>query len=429
MFRNGNSATGGGKGWFPTHVEYGAGNVPSSCYGDDFDNDGDQDVVTADISSGTISVFLNDGDGTFAPRAVYATGASCRQVYGGDFDGDNDIDLVATSSTTGRIFLFYNTGNGSYAPGVVYTDVQAGPFSVETGDYDADGHIDIAVGCRTADSLTVLTNDGDGTFTTTGHFKSGISSTNDGPWDLAANDLDGDGDCDLVGVDSDINRVVVMVNDGTGAFPTRKPVASGVFPLGVFAADVEGDGDIDVLCSNFASASVGVYKNDGTGTLTLDALLPTDLSGSYAWAHDLDDDGDLDLSVVDENADSLFIFYNGDSPVGVEIADGAPPGDGVVGGARGATAIAAWPNPALAGRGTMLRLSGFAASRAPVVIDVFALDGRLVRRIWNAPLAAAEASLAWDGRDARGRTVAPGRYIVSAASGDVRRTQGVQLVR
>ncbi len=422
-FLNGNGSQSVGMGYFPTHAEYGVGQTPSSCFGEDFDNDGDQDVATADINSSTLSVLLNNGDGSFAPRDVYAAGNRCRQVYGGDFDGDNDVDLCTTSYNGDRVLLFYNAGDGTFAPGIEYADVQDGPFAIETGDFNGDGHLDIGVGCQNADSLTVLTNDGAGSFTTTGVFK-----VHDGPWDLAGNDMDGDGDFDLVAVASNGNKVVTLINDGTGAFPTRNPEPTGVFPLGVFTADLDGDADIDALASNFASGSVGVYLNDGSGTLTLSTLLATQQSGSYAWAHDLDADGDLDLSIVDELADSLFVFYNGSSPVGVGSPDDGTGGD-VSGSGAGAPALLAWPNPARSGIGATIRLSGVAASGGALAVDVFAIDGRRVRRVTADRISAGSADAFWDGRDERGRAVAPGRYLVTTSPGTTRLTREIQLVR
>jgi hypothetical protein len=414
-----------GAGYFPSHVEYGVGAVPSSCYGDDLDNDGDQDVATADITSGTVTVLLNNGDGSFAPRDTMAVGAQCRQVYGGDFDGDNDIDLCATlfhgPGGTNGVYLFTNDGAGLFASSPLYTDVKPGAFAVETADVNKDGHIDIGVGCQDADSLVVLMNDGTGAFTTTGVYRA-----LDGPWDLAGNDMDGDGDFDFVGVAANASRIVVMYNDGDGAFPTRSSQPTGSFPLGAFTADLDGDGDIDAMSSNFGAGTVGVYENGGLGVLALDATLAMRRSGSYTWAHDLDGDGDLDLSVVDELADSLFVFYNGTSPiVGVE-----PGGDGVGSGtdAAGATVarLDAWPNPARAESGAQLRLAGI---DGPVAVDLFAVDGRLVRRVWSGVAVGGRADLRWDGRDARGRLVPAGRYVATATSSAAQVSRGIQVVR
>lgn len=402
-----------GNGVFPGRSDYGVGNTPSSIFGEDFDNDGDVDLATADISSGTLSVALNNGDGTFAPRTAYAAGTVTRQVHGADFDGDNDVDLCTTSKATKEIFLFENLGSGVFAAGVPYADVRPGPFAIRAGDFNGDGHADIAVACQDADSVSVLTNDGLGGFSTTGSFKVG-----DGAWDLNANDMDGDGDCDLVTVTVFNNRIQVLQNDGTGAFPTKLGRAAGLFPLGLHIADLDGDGDVDAISSNFNSSSASVFLNDGAGGLSLSSMLPVDRTGSYAWAHDLDGDGDLDISVVDELGDSLFVFYRGDPPpVGVP---------GIAGGRNnGRALVEARPNPALAIEGTSLYFTGLAGH---VTVDVFTVSGRRVRRLHAGPMPPSGV-LPWDGTDANGRTVASGLYLVDARGSDARASGVIQLRR
>jgi len=408
-----------GSGYFPQRVDYSVGNMPSSCFGEDFNNDGYQDIATADILGDAVSVLLNEGDGTFGPAVSYAAGNQCRQVYGGDFDGDNDIDLCSTSSLTDQVFLFYNNGNGTYAPGVAYGQVQDTPFSVETGDFNLDGHLDIAVASQAqADSVAIMTNNGIGGFTTTSRFRIG-----ENPWESSCNDLDGDGDPDLAFVNSGEDSMAFAFNDGTGAFPTitKRKAANGAFPLASFVADVDGDGDIDAISSNFFAASVRVFVNNGTGVFTINATLQVRASGSYTWAHDLDGDGDLDLSVADELADSIFVFYNGSSPA-TDVGDGS---DLEGASASAAPALALWPNPVRAGTTTSLRLRGMSGA---VAVDVYAVDGRKVRRLWSGPIAEG-AELSWDGRDASGRIVASGRYFVAAASGERTVTHEVQIVR
>jgi hypothetical protein len=397
-----------GTGYFPVRDEYSVGNVPSSIFGEDFDNDGDQDLATADIASGTVSVLLNDGDGTFAPKTTYfAGGSQTRQIHGGDFDGDNDVDLCATSHGTDVVYLFTNNGLGTFT-GTTYANVKPGPFAIRTGDFNADGRLDIGVACQDADSLSVMQNNGGGTFTTTGAYRIG-----DGPWCLNGNDMDGDGDFDLVSVGSFANRVFVLYNDGTGAFPTRTFQTTGSFPLGVFAADVDGDDDIDAMSSNYAGGTVGVYLNDGAGNIALQENLDVTLSGSYTWAHDLDADGDLDLSVVDERSDELYVFYNGPAPA-VNAPVVAAPG-------RDARLTVA-PNPAFAGGPVMIHAAGM---NGAATVDIHSIDGRRIRRL-QAEIA---NGIAWDGRDADGKLVSAGAYVVSCKAGDGSASTTLRVVR
>ncbi|MEZ4648444.1 MAG: FG-GAP-like repeat-containing protein [Candidatus Eisenbacteria bacterium] len=399
-----------GVGEFDSRTDYGVGQKPSSIFGDDLDNDGFQDLATADIQGSTMSVLMNNGDGTFSPAGFYATDSDdCRQVHGADLDGDLDIDLVATSHvpTTGQgqIWVFYNRGSGTFFSGVPYGGIADGSFTVEVEDYDGDGHPDIAVGCREADMVTILTNDGTGgSFSIRGHYAAG-----NGPWDTDANDLDGDGDVDLVMADSFGNRMGVLLNDGTGAF-TASSVATAAFPLGVHLADLDGNGTIDAITSNFAGSNAQVFLNDGNGAFTWHDNLLVQLTGSYPWASDLDGDGDMDISVVDENSDLLFVFYNG-----LESASGPAP-DG-----RPTPALLSLPNPMRSTSGARIFLRG--ESRLSR-IEIVSASGRLVRSLDAPPEGAGLPYVDWDGRDGEGRKVAPGRYFFRGRTADGRTLAG-----
>jgi hypothetical protein len=382
----------GGDGVFSSHLDYGVGDTPSSIFGEDFDNDGDQDLATADIGSGTVSVLLNNGDGSYAPRQVYPAGSNCRQIHGGDFDGDNDVDLCATAYQADVLRVYYNDGDGTFTAAPPITTISDGPFAIRTGDFNLDGHLDIGVACRNTDVLDIFTNNGAGGFSRTGTYPIGA-----GPWCLNGNDMDGDGDFDLVSVASFSNRLVVLFNNGSGAFPVTHSTVTGSFPLGVYAADFDGDNDIDATSSNYSGGNVGVYMNPGNGLVALAESLPVSVSASYTWAHDLDGDGDLDLSVVDEEADRLFVFYNG-APTAV--------GGDAPAASLGLRLRPPQPNPT-SGSVVLPFSCGECASITAEVVDV---QGRAVRRL--AAVAAGENAIVWDGRRADGQPAAAGVYYV-----------------
>jgi hypothetical protein len=73
------------------------------------------------------------------------------------------------------------------------------------------------------------------------------------------------------------------------------------------------------------------------------------------------------------------------------------------------------PAPSLACAGTTLRLTLPRGARAEVAL--FDLAGRRVRTLSDGALAAGAHALVWDGRDAGGRTVAPGVYFARARAG------------
>jgi hypothetical protein len=56
----------------------------------------------------------------------------------------------------------------------------------------------------------------------------------------------------------------------------------------------------------------------------------------------------------------------------------------------------------------------------PLLVGIFDLSGRLVRRLVTGSRGASAGAAVWDGRDERGRTVAGGVYLVEATSPQAR---------
>ena len=158
------------------------------------------------------------------------------------------------------------------------------------------------------------------------------------------------------------------------------------------------------------------------GEMTLDTTLVMAQTGSYTWASDLDGDGDLDLSVVDEAADSLYIFYNGDTPTGVgpapEAARDIPAG----------LSLRVFPNP-VSSSGTRIYFEAGVAGPGGATVGVYTVGGRLVRSLSAAGVSPTGFDLHWDGRDGDGRPVAPGIYLIGVESHGGRISRRVQVIR
>ncbi|HEY1984070.1 MAG TPA: VCBS repeat-containing protein [Terracidiphilus sp.] len=73
------------------------------------------DVVTADYTSGNITVFVGMGHGSFAPGVTYATGPHPGDVKIVDIDGDGNADVVVTSESEATISVFPGNGDGTLA--------------------------------------------------------------------------------------------------------------------------------------------------------------------------------------------------------------------------------------------------------------------------------------------------------------------------
>ncbi len=319
---------------FATHeIPIGDGILPT--FGDvaDFDDDGDLDILMTvyldpeDRDSKIIVWYENtDGHGDYGERhAISAMEDDHPYVpYAGDLDNDGDEDVI-TRMYRGvgdvRIVWYENMdGNGDFGPQREITnDPRGAPRNLVVVDIDHDGDLDVLYDLKDSqDDLTEIVlrenTDGRGSFGPPQTIIEYIGA-NCRP---AADDLDGDGDVDVVvartsqGPDqwSPSDYLAWFENtDGAGDLGSEHTiydVGEGNF-LAAFgveviqAHDLDGDGDLDVLASyqdsNFDQHNVYWYENrDGRGTFGRQRLITTDapLAGSLDAA-DLDKDGDLDV--------------------------------------------------------------------------------------------------------------------------------------
>ena len=84
-----------------------------------------------------------------------------------------------------------------------------------------------------------------------------------------------------------------------------------------------------------------------------------------------------------------------------------------------------YPNPFNAGTAMRSQL----VQMGPVSLDIYDIQGRLVRRLWQGILAGGEHQLAWDGRDERGHAVATGVYLSHLVAPGVVQARKMMLVR
>ena len=105
-----------GSGTFAGPVDYAVGTSPNSVMAVDLDSDGDLDVATVNGGPDNISVLLNGGDGSFA-AAVHFTvksdpesgsGIGPNSMTVGDLDGDGDLDLATANITSATVSVLIN---------------------------------------------------------------------------------------------------------------------------------------------------------------------------------------------------------------------------------------------------------------------------------------------------------------------------------
>jgi Ca2+-binding RTX toxin-like protein len=217
------------------------------------DNDGDLDIITADLGSQRASVFLNNGSGSFTPAPNVPTlGNQPSDVVAADFNGDGNVDL-AISAKGGMEGISYaeGNGNGTFDP-AVSVPVTA-PEHLVAADFNGDGRADMATARRDVGDVVVVARNA----ANTGFDAPVIEDVGPGPGQperLATADLDGDGDPDLA-VPHTAGRVVVLIGGAGSDFSigSQEPVAQD--PHEVAAADFNRDGNPDLAVARSLGAA------------------------------------------------------------------------------------------------------------------------------------------------------------------------------
>ena len=131
------------------------------------------------------------------------------------------------------------------------------------GDVDGDGDFDVLINNRADDLVRLYSNNGDGTFTQSDDYtftRFGGAQQLD-ILAVALRDLNDDGNADLIVAGSD--TVGVRLSNGDGTFASAETYSrTGVKTLEF--ADLDGDDSLDIVAMNGTRYSV--LPSDGDGT-------------------------------------------------------------------------------------------------------------------------------------------------------------------
>jgi len=182
---------------------------PSSVTSGDLDSDGDQDLVSANFTGRNLTVFAQESPGSFRRRPPFLTAMLPRSATAADLDGDGDLDLGSANSSNLAVFFQESSGSFLSSPLVLGgPSITLDPQSVIATDLDGDGRQDLVSANKGGNNLTAFLQGSAGTFGSPSLSLDGPPMG--GPVFVAAADLDGDGDVDLISANGDVSNLTVF---------------------------------------------------------------------------------------------------------------------------------------------------------------------------------------------------------------------------
>jgi Bacterial type II and III secretion system protein/FG-GAP-like repeat len=358
----------------------GTGANPDYVATADLNGNGSQDVIVANFTDATLSIFLGVGDGTFNLPTTVGVGAGPVWISTGNFhqnigtDAPTNVDIVVANQNANTLSLLLGNGDGTFqTPRTVATGNL--PSSIAVADFNGDGISDLAVVNQGDNTIGIYIGNGDGTFRTPSLIPTGSKPTSivAAPLNPSSNAI-----IDLAITNSAENTLETFFGVGDGTFFSGIKYATGVTPVFVASADVNSDQILDLIVADSGTVatsnnpvinSVSVFIGNGDGTFGNSTALRFDYPAGT---------NPTSIAIADFNADGLpdmAVAAQGDNALAILIGTGggtfAPPIELPLQAGPDSAATADFNNDGLPD----VAVTNFGSNSVSIVLDSEALFG------------------------------------------------------
>ncbi len=299
------------------------GKGPGSIAIADVNHDGKPDIIVANTADETISVLLGDGKAHFtpAPGSPFPCGKGPNDIAVADMNGDGNSDLVIANTGTPYLTVLLGDGKGGFKPSPrspFATTSYPHVHGVAVADFMGDGKLAAVTDSWGHDQILLIPSDGKGNLILPGK----SFPTGKRPYErLRSADFNRDGKTDVVTTDLDINAATILLGDGRGGFREApgSPFPAGVFPWGVAIDDMNHDGNLDLVVIPYdrditdpKQLGVTVLLGDGKGRFSTMRGSPFSLVGcrgpDRVATGDRNGNGFRDIVVSCAQNDKLMLY-------------------------------------------------------------------------------------------------------------------------
>ena len=231
----------------------------------------------------------------------------------GDIDNDGDMDLAASYKHNGKVAWYENMdGLGNFSDEKLLSDNLEKPLLIKMAHLNEDNFIDIVLGLEDGQIKWYENFNGLGIF----NAALSLTSPNNGLKNYDIDDMDNDGDNDIVAVINGIDFLVYFENlDGAANFGPYQLIDIEINTASsAVIEDIDGDNDNDIITTHEENQLILFRNINGTGTFSPKEVIGSEIDDSnnhFLGATDLDGDNDSDIVLFYRYGDNLF-FENTD---------------------------------------------------------------------------------------------------------------------
>lgn len=282
---------------------------PTDIISEDINNDGllDLGVPASNIfsSDSRVNIYINNGNGSFVHSAYPIAGAPYSLSFA-DFNNDTFLDFIGVNTGSDGIFRRFGDGMGGFGGTTSYFPTFNWPISTAVGDFDMDGNQDVAVAHRySSTNIQIFYGDGMGGYPSTMTYSFGGESRH-----VLSHDFNKDTFLDLVVSVDVLQKVFVLLNDGTGNFLTPVGYDTAGIPIQAIVADFNEDG-LDDIAAATTSGNLTFLYGDNLGNFPMFFDFDT-VSNNFTGitTNDFNLDGRPDLATTNGLGSQVFVSLN-----------------------------------------------------------------------------------------------------------------------